>query len=290
MDTQWADVSEYQPPVTDAYPYQVLCIRANDGTYRDKTFAANYKWACDALNAGKLKALIVYCVYRSNWEQTLATTKAAVGIPHPHMAVMIDVESWGGQITGNQSSPINELYWGLADWLGNPLRVIGYGNTGDLNSLWRDKPPGMRLVVAAYGSNPDYPGKIAHQYADNQDTPPFGPCDINSADGMGVDELCAALGLQPSSPPLPPGPQPTPGPDSIPTMQFGQTSDAIRHLQQWTNQMYESYSQLPVTGLYGPMTQAVIAEFQRREGIVGGDGYNVGPQTKAALWAAGYRP
>jgi|SRR6476646_208892 len=286
-DTIWSDISEFQCVVNDQYPYQVLAIRSNDGTYRDHHFAANYTWACDALNAGKLKALLVYMVFRQNWEQTLVTTKATVGIPHPRMAAMIDVESWNGRITGDQSSPINELYWGLADWLGDPRRVLGYGNTGDLNSLWPNKPPGIRLIVAGYGTNPGYPGKIAHQYADNQATAPFGPADINSADGMDVDTFCAAIGVG-STPPQPP--VPISGPDSIPTMQFGQTSDAIRRLQQWTNQMYESYSQLPVTGLYGPMTQAVIAEFQRREGITGGDGYNVGPRTKAALWAAGYRP
>ena len=35
-DTLWADVSEFQPPVDDSYlqaGYQVLSIRANDGTY-----------------------------------------------------------------------------------------------------------------------------------------------------------------------------------------------------------------------------------------------------------------
>ena len=100
------------------------------------------------------------------------------------------------------------------------------------------------------------------------------------------DELTSILGAAgPSQPPAP-----ALSPDSIPTMQLGQTGDAISHLQDWCNRMYESYSQLPVTGLYGPMTQAVVAEFQRREGIVGGDGSTVGPQTKAALWAAGYRP
>lgn len=281
MDTLFADVSEWQVPVDDLYPYQVLSIRSNDGTYRDKHFATNYQWACDALNAGKLKALIVYCVYRSNWEQTLATARATVGTPHPRMAMMIDVESWSGQITGDQSGGINGLYWGLADWLGNAARVIGYGNTGDLNSLWPHKPPGIRLVVAAYGSNSDYPGKIAHQFADNYNTPPFGPCDINSADGLDADAFCTAIGV---------GSAPAPTPDSIPDMAFGQTSNDIRHLQDWCNHKLAAYSHLPVTGYYGVMTTQVIAEFQRRAGITGGDGRNVGKRTKVGLWSLGYRP
>ena len=32
--------------------------------------------------------------------------------------------------------------------------------------LWPNKPPGLRLVIAAYGHNPPYPGKVAHQYTD----------------------------------------------------------------------------------------------------------------------------
>lgn len=285
MDTLFADVSEWQVPVDDSYPYQVLSIRSNDGTYRDKHFATNYRWACDALNAGKLKALIVYCVYRSNWEQTLATARATVGTPHPRMAMMIDVESWGGQITGDQSGGINGLYWGLADWLGNAARVIGYGNTGDLNSLWPHKPPGIRLVVAAFGSNPDYPGKIAHQFADNYNTPPFGPCDINSADGMDADAFCTAIGVGSAPTPTPP-----PTPDSIPDMAFGQTSDTIKRLQGWFNGKFEAYSHIsPVSGYYGPQTQAVVREFQRRSGIIGGDGANCGPRTRAALYSCGFR-
>ena len=34
-DTLYADVSEWQVGVNDTYPYPVLCIRSNDGTYRD---------------------------------------------------------------------------------------------------------------------------------------------------------------------------------------------------------------------------------------------------------------
>lgn len=196
VDTQWADVSYYQSVVTDAYPYRVLAIRSNDGTYKDPRFAANYAWALDAMNRGRLDILIVYTVYRTNWSQTASIHTSMLGTSHPGVVSMIDVESWSGAISGNQSAGINGMVAQIAAFHGgNRLRVIGYGNTGDLNSLWPQKPAGMRLVVAAYGSNPSYPGKVAHQYSDSVVTAPFGACDINSADGMSVADLQAAFGL-----------------------------------------------------------------------------------------------
>lgn len=198
-DVLWSDVSEFQVGVDDSYPYQVLAIRANDGTYRDHKFAANYAWARAALDAGKLAALIIYLVYRPNWSATLATVKDLVGAPHPRAAFMLDVESWNGEITGDNSHAINCLYWGLADWVGS-ARVIGYGNAGDLNALWPTKPTGTRLILAAYGSNPDYPGKLGHQFTDGSVggpllVPPFGAADVDSADGYDLTTFCAALGL-----------------------------------------------------------------------------------------------
>lgn len=99
------------------------------------------------------------------------------------------------------------------------------------------------------------------------------------------DDFTKLLG--PNSPPPPPPPDP--GPGSIPLVEYGQTNDTVRHLQEWLNDNYPAYSHLPVTGLYGDMTVAVVKEFQRRIGIVGGDGRNVGVQTRAALYNAGFR-
>jgi peptidoglycan hydrolase-like protein with peptidoglycan-binding domain len=140
---------------------------------------------------------------------------------------------------------------------------------------------------------------LGHQFtdgatADHLFVSPFGYADVNSADGYDVNAFCAALGLPGAGggpvvpPPTPPAP--SPGANSIPDMAYGQTSAAIAHLQTWCNRMFAAYSHLPVTGYYGDQTTAVIAEFQRRAGIAGGDGRNVGPQTKAALWAMGYLP
>lgn len=200
MDTLWSDVSEWQVPVDDSYPYQVLAIRSNDGTYRDRHFQANYTWACRALDSGRLACLIIYLVYRQDWEADLATLQSVVGALHPRTAVMLDVESWSGQITGDNSTAIDSLYWRVANWVGDPRRVIGYGNTGDLNALWPARPANTRLIIAGYGTNPDYPGKFGHQFTDGATTdalivPPFGRADVNSADGYDTAAFCAALGI-----------------------------------------------------------------------------------------------
>src|SRR5262245_16826762 len=146
-DTLYCDVSEWQVPVDDSYPHPVLCIRSNDGTYKDKDWQPNYSWCKARCGTGQLVFFIVYFVWRPNWQDAVDTLKFQVGQPHPKMAVMLDVESWGGQISGNQSGGINAAFDAIADWLGDRRRVIGYGNQGDLDSLWPQRPEGVRLVV-----------------------------------------------------------------------------------------------------------------------------------------------
>jgi hypothetical protein len=202
-DTLYADVSEWQVGVNDTYPYSVLCIRSNDGTYRDRQWVNNYGWCLRNVDTGRLIFFIVHFVWRPNWRETVDTFKSQVRIPHPRMAVMIDVESWDGQISGDQSAGINAAYDAVGAYVGSPAKVIGYGNVGDLNRLWPTKPPGIRLVVAAYGSNPPYPGKVAHQYTDGlgyggglpEGVPPFGRSDMNSADGLTAQQFAQSCGI-----------------------------------------------------------------------------------------------
>lgn len=216
-DTLFADVSEWQVPVDDSYPHPVLSIRVSDGTYQDRKFAQNYAWMRAALDSGKLAFGIIYTYVRpGNWQANAATVRQMIdanGGLHPRAALMLDVES-GGNPGGDQSGGINALYSDLADYVGSPARIIGYGNVSDLNTMWRTKPPGIRLIVAAYGSNPDYPGKVAHQYTDGQGyggglpegAPPFGRCDMNSADGLDPAAFAAACGITTSTQPTPGGP------------------------------------------------------------------------------------
>lgn len=204
-NTQWADVSEFQVPVNDHYPWSFFALRSNDGLHRDSHFTQNIAWANKAVSSGKLFGYIVYYFYRPTSDGA-AVLRAMVGTPNPRMVVMIDVEGDGGKVKGNQSDHINAQYNDLAGWLGDNRRVVGYGNVSDLNSLWPNKPAGLRIVIAAYGTNPNYPGKFAHQYADNVNCAPFGPCDANSADNMSQADLEAMFGwaAEPAPSPTPP--------------------------------------------------------------------------------------
>lgn len=214
-DTQWADISKYNPLASDVYPYRWIAIRSNDGTLDDEHFQQNLAWAKHACDLGKLDGFIVYVVYETNVSQTVANLIQNVGAPHLKMAVEIDVESWGGRISGNQTVGIEQMRRSIVAWLGNNAkRCIVYGNVNDLKTLYPGKPSGVRVVVADYSSNPSYPDKLAHQYADNFNVAPFGPCDINSADGYTSAQVAAALGVPFG--PLTPAPEPTPQPPVYP--------------------------------------------------------------------------
>ncbi|MCM6778023.1 M23 family metallopeptidase [Nocardia sp. CDC159] len=205
VDSLFADVSYFQVPVDDSYPYRIFSFRSNDGTFRDPHFAHNYTWAARQADAGKLACFIVYFYWRPNWAETVVTHKdmvEAAGGPHPRMITMIDVES-GGNPGGDQSDGINRAYWAAAEWLGDKRRVIGYANTPDFNNMWRTRPDGLRIIGAGYGRNPRLPGQIAHQYTDGngcggglpEGCPPFGNCDMNVANGLSPEEFAAACGI-----------------------------------------------------------------------------------------------
>jgi len=194
-DTLWADVSEFNPEANAKYlaaGYRWIAFRSNDGTYLDKHFTANLAWAKHAADVGQLDGFIVYGVYepdRGVWADTLIKNVA----PHPLMAVMIDVESWG-RIKGDHSADINTGRAKLARWLGSVHRVIGYGNAYDLRSLWPHRGD-AQIVLADYTANRAFPGKIAHQFTSHANVPGFGTADLNSADGYTSAALQTALGL-----------------------------------------------------------------------------------------------
>lgn len=211
MDTIWSDTSEFQHGADNSYPHSLYAFRSHDGAHNDNQFMHNITWANAAVEDGRLWGYIVYYFYRPGFEGA-ASLKHRIGPhPSPRMVAMIDVESAGGQVHGNQSEQINSEFHELAAWLGSPRRVIGYGNVTDLNALWPHKPAGARLIVAAYGSNPGYPGKFAHQFTDHANTPPFGPSDLNSADGMSAHDLQVMFGMTTAAPPAATVPGKIPG-------------------------------------------------------------------------------
>ena len=205
-DTLWSDISEFQTDVNNANPYHFLALRSHDGGHNDLHFMANVTWANNSVKSGRLWGYIVYYFYRPGFDGAASFINRIGPHPNPRMVAMIDVEGAQGQVTGNQSGQINREFHALAAYLGSPKRVIGYGNVGDLNALWPQKPPGARLIVANYSANPPYPGKFAHQFSDNHVTAPFGPSDINSADGMDQRALEMMFGFTTSPAPTPPPP------------------------------------------------------------------------------------
>jgi hypothetical protein len=207
-DTLFADVSEFQSAVDDSYPYRVLTIRSNDGTYRDHKFVQNYEWCVNAVESGKLEFFIVYYYWRPG-ETGVSTHMEMVnslGGPHPKMVTMIDLES-GGNPDSDQTATLDDEYNKLAAWLGSEQRVIAYANLGDEKTMWQFKPAHLEWILAGYGANPNDPSliKLAHQYTDGtgfggglpEGCPPFGNCDMNSADGLDAVAFAAACGINP---------------------------------------------------------------------------------------------
>ncbi|MDF3281293.1 hypothetical protein [Gordonia sp. N1V] len=212
-DTLFADISEWQPVLDDSYPYRWLSIRSNDGTYRDRHFQQNWTIARSWLDSGRLRGLIVYCVYRSNWRDVMTTHIEMQGEDRPDVVSMVDVESWGGQIRSDNSDSINRLVWGLGDWRGphidgRPRRVIGYLNPNDAR-IWRVRPP-IGFVIPSYGALPRFPAgtddlrrqMIAHQYTNGDGYGHGLPegygtvrCDMNAANGRDPEQLRIATGI-----------------------------------------------------------------------------------------------
>jgi hypothetical protein len=201
-DTLFADVSEFQVPVDDSYPYRFLSIRSNDGNHRDGHFAQNYQWCCNAADSGRIAGFIVYYFWRPGGTG-INTHMSMVGSPHQKMASMIDLESGNGNVQVDSSAECNAEYNTLATWLGSAARVCAYANGSDYRNMWPNHPADMRWVGAGYPINPHLPNQFAHQYTDGvvgagglpMGVPPFGNCDMNSADGLSPEDLAAALGL-----------------------------------------------------------------------------------------------
>lgn len=72
------------------------------------------------------------------------------------------------------------------------------------------------------------------------------------------------------------------------TLRRGSKGTRVRNLQAGMNRIFRKYSKLKLDGDFGPKTEAVIKEFQRRAGGLAVDGI-VGPKTTAALNSYGVR-
>jgi hypothetical protein len=217
MDTRFADVSEFQrKPVDSSYPLPLVSFRSNDGDYADHLFTDNWHYVMSRSGRQNLRGFIVYFVWRPNWKATTEVFKARIGEQHhKRMAVMIDVERWNGQITGDHSADISATREGLIAWLhGNRpkwqksillrryfraqdrKRVLIYANQFDLAVIdphHGDAP----LIIADYDPvRLHFPGMVAQQYTSKGSCAPWGsPVDMNVARGYSARGLCRRLGL-----------------------------------------------------------------------------------------------
>jgi hypothetical protein len=222
----WADVSQYQgKPVSHVYPYGVFCFRTNSGDKVDTLAKANAESAVKALEDSSAAIVIPYYFFRPGQENCDLHKEILedAGLWNKHGTVsMVDVESDGGKISGDQSYEINDEINRLRGWYGNVRRVIGYWNPNADSGLWLTRPYALELVIPQYNNQPGNLSGVsdniavrqafAHQYTDRaMDVPPWM--------GQGVDmnwspytvaELLVLFGLE--APINEPGTEPeTPG-------------------------------------------------------------------------------
>lgn len=200
------DVSYYQCYVDDSYPHRWLIFRACDGEFRDPKFDGNIKWARGAVKSGQIEGFTVYAVFEPGVD-VLSIVKDMVGNPGKHCTFMLDIERWGGKITGDHSKEINKILRDAAKWLGSKDRVLAYANQGDFAVLYPKRNNWCHFVVASYSSlAPHFPRMIGWQYSDGtsnwpvpddypRSSAPFGNCDHNVFPNLTPEQLAEALGV-----------------------------------------------------------------------------------------------
>jgi hypothetical protein len=142
---------------------------------------------------GKLKKIIAYHFWVpgfDNWGTFKAAIDAIGGV-FPELVFMVDVEDGAPKwdIHGDQSSGVNDFITnGQALFVNRQAASIyvNFNANPDLLPV-ATLPKGVKLIVPRYdGPNkpPVVPAGVsvfAHQYASDEETPPFGPTDINQS-------------------------------------------------------------------------------------------------------------
>lgn len=190
--TVYADVSEWQWPVNGQYPHPFFMFRAlSEWGREDYNARQNLAWSL-AARGGVLVNFGVYVIPCFISNDAILTRLDQLAIP-ADCVVMVDMESWGGQITGDRSDSLNDLVRRLrARQCGRADLVWGYGNLSDLAGIWPRRPDWLGVIVAGYGPTdaPYVNGRIGWQYTNGQENgtslppgaAPFGNCDMNRLD------------------------------------------------------------------------------------------------------------
>lgn len=205
------DISKYQNPLDGTYPRPAIIFRVNDGTLIDTNAHKNLATCV----ASKMDWFAGYCVYRPGIDAA-GTLIKQVGKRPVRMLAMLDVETWGGEITGDHHAEINAQIAKLAKWAG-AKRTILYGNLYDLAALDPIAPKNVHYIIAGYSASlPSHPRMIGWQYTDGEtkwavplhyprSTKPFGACDHNVFP-MSVRQFTDLVGITKATPPAPASP------------------------------------------------------------------------------------
>lgn len=225
------DVAEFQKVLDDSFSRDVISFRVSFGTgYQDKHFLANAAKAKELYEAGKIAGAILYVVpifAQGGAQKHFSYAKSLIGPTCPDwvIAVMVDVESWGGasyEQHGDHSAHVRELATLCGKYTGG--KALIYGNRSDLAELCPHR--GVHpVIVAAYESDivvGQVPHAIGQQYTDGQAkwglphglplaSPPFGNCDHNVFPSFNNGHALRTY-LRPNHPAPKPKPRPKPAP------------------------------------------------------------------------------
>ena len=98
-------------PVDDTYPYSIICFRTNSGDKEDTLVGENCAAALRGLEANAASIVMPYYFFRpgeANCDLHREILQDHGLWLHPHTVTMVDVESDGGKIKGDQSWEVND--------------------------------------------------------------------------------------------------------------------------------------------------------------------------------------
>lgn len=214
-NVEWDDLSEFNDGLWSTYPWPVVAIRSNDGTYRDKHFHQNLAVAKHLADTNHVAFFTVYFVYETNWKASADTFLSQIGVPHVKMTVEIDLEHWAPPhpvISGDQSKNINACRTYIVKRLRRQLRtrvstrlrrvftpirrrVTGYANQPDFTTLWVHRPRKMWTHLANYNGPATFPMMYAQQVTSSFPEPGHGTVDHNIARNITPQQLARKLGV-----------------------------------------------------------------------------------------------
>ncbi|QUC01108.1 N-acetylmuramoyl-L-alanine amidase [Cellulosimicrobium cellulans] len=202
-------------------------------------------------------------VRQASWHWSVDDTEAVQSFPHT-------VRCWhGGTDTANNESLAVE---------------ICVNADGDFQAAVRNAAALVRRLMAQEGI--PLSRVVQHEHWTGKGCPAFLRSGSRGITWMAFLALVRDGEAAPAPAPATPKPA-APAPSSSPVLHRGSKGAAVRALQAGLNRVFPAYSKLALDGSFGPATERVVREFQRRAGLVV-DGY-VGPKTRASLAAHGVR-